>query len=93
MVAHSRFTGAEALALIEITKDQKRISWTKVVKELEERGFPRRTAKSVRNRHLRWRQAQNGEGGPTKNFCKKCGRPQRGHVCEIVDTELAPATP
>ena len=92
MVAHSRFTGAEALALLEIIKDQKRISWTKVVEQLAERGFPKRTAKSVRNRHLRWRQSQ---GAATKNFCKKCGRPQRGHVCEVVDTapDPTPATP
>ena len=91
MVAHSRFTGAEALALIEIVKDQQRISWSKVAGLLEQRGFAKRSIKSLRNRHLRWRQAQNG--GPPKNMCKKCGRPQRGHVCEIVDASPEPATP
>ena len=84
-MVHLRFTGAEDLALIEIVKAQKRVSWTKVVKQLEERGFPKRTAKSVRNRHLRWRRAQSGASVSCKNFCRKCGKLMRGHVCEIIE--------
>lgn len=89
-MVHQRFTGGEQLALIEIVKAQKRVRWSKVAQELEERGFPKRTPKSVRNHHLRWRQATSSGGGTSKNVCRKCGRPQRGHVCEIADE--APAS-
>jgi hypothetical protein len=86
-MVHKRFTGAEDVALLEIIRAQKRTDWDKVVKELGARGFPKRTPKSVRNRHLRWKQAQSGTGPPPKNFCRKCGRPVRGHVCAAVVEE------
>ena len=86
-MVHQRFTGGEQVALIEIVKEQqKKIRWSKVAQQLEERGFPKRSPKSVRNYHLRYRQAQSGNARPSKNTCRKCGRPMRGHVCEIVDT-------
>ncbi len=87
-----RFTGAEDVALVELLDGQKkRIDWCKVAKELHERGFPKRTTKSVRNHHLRRKNAQNGTRGPNKNRCRICGKMQKGHVCEIIDTAPPPA--
>ena len=90
-MSRQRFDGKEELALIAIVKEQKRVDWGKVTKQLHEEGFPKRTAQSVRNRHLRWRQAQNGATRPHKNLCRKCGRPQRGHVCEVIDEKATSA--
>ena len=90
-IARQRFTGSEDLALLAIVKGEKRVNWAKVAKALHERGFPQRTPKSVRNRNLRWRQAQNGVNQQQKNFCRKCGRPQRGHVCEVIEVVTPPA--
>ena len=86
-MVHKRFTGPEDVALLEIIKAQARLNWDKVVTELVARGFEKRSAKSVRNRHLRWKQAQSGTGPAPKNMCRKCGRPVRGHVCTVVVEE------
>ena len=78
-----RFTGAEDQKRSEVIQDlggAGRISWTKVVEKMKEAGFPERTAKSVRNRHLRlrWVQVYKPE---QRNRCRTCGQLQRGHVC------------
>ena len=86
-----RFTGSEDMALLAIVKDSKRANWAKVAKALHERGFPQRTPKSVRNRSLRQRKARSGVKQQQKNFCRKCGRPQRGHVCEVIEVVTPPA--
>ena len=52
-MVHKRFKDGEDRALLEIVQSQERVNWTKVVQELEVLGFPKRTPKSVRNRHLR----------------------------------------
>ena len=97
MVERQRFTGAEDLALVEILKQQKkRVDWLKVVKQLQELGFPKRSTKSVRNHHLRRQNAQRATSAPAKNYCRKCGKLQRGHVCEIIEegpTAAAEADP
>jgi hypothetical protein len=80
-----RFTGNEDRALIQIASEMERIKWSKVVEKLEERGFPARTEKSVRNRYLRLRvQEQLRRVEPDRrkiNRCKTCGLFMRGHVC------------
>ena len=75
-----RFTGNEDRARNEIIAEMtKGIKWNEVLKQLEALGFPARTIKSVRNRHLRLRvEAKLGVQG--KNRCKVCGAWQRGHV-------------
>lgn len=80
-----RFTGNEDRALIQIATEMERMKWSKVVEKLEERGFPARTEKSVRNRYLRLRvheQLRRVEPDRRKiNRCKTCGLFMRGHVC------------
>ena len=78
-----RFTGAEDRKREEIIEEMRgagRISWTKVMQKMKEAGFPERTVKSVRNRHLRlrWVQVHKPE---QRNRCRVCGLLQRGHVC------------
>jgi len=78
-----RFTGAEDRKREEIIAEMKsvgRVSWTKIVEKMKEAGFPERTTKSVRNRHLRlrWVQIHKPE---QRNRCRRCGMLQRGHVC------------
>ena len=80
--AHRRFSGAEHRQLEAILDDVGRhfIPWRKVVARLKEAGFPERTTKSVRNHHLRMRRL--GRLPPdSRNNCRVCGLPQRGHVC------------
>ena len=80
-----RFTGKEDVALKEIVdgRETRRVNWKTVATTLEELGYNKRTAKSVRNRHLRQKQYQssvsNNQTG--RNVCRKCGLPQRGHSC------------
>ena len=81
-----RCTGDEDRARIAIVAEMQRVKWADVVEKLEEAGFPERTAKSVRNRHLRWRQFQEAErtgawAGQNINRCRLCGQYVRGHVC------------
>ena len=78
-----RFTGAEDRKREEIIKEMQeagRVSWTKVVEKMKEAGFPERTAKSVRNRHLRLRMHLLRKP-EQRNRCRLCGELQRGHVC------------
>ena len=93
-MVRQRFTGAEDVALLAILKDReeqtRRVDWRKVAKQLQERGFPNRSTKSVRNHHLRRANAP-GYPAPAKNRCRKCGKLQRGHVCEIMDEGSGPA--
>lgn len=84
-MVHKRFKDGEDRALLEIVQSQERVNWTKVVQELQVLGFPKRTPKSVRNRHLRWKNAQSDAHGFTKNYCRVCGKKQRGHVCVLVE--------
>ena len=72
-----------------------RIVWADVVTKLHELGFPERTPKSVRNRHLRRRRArtEKDQGITGKNNCRICGRLQKGHVCEVVDAVAEPEDP
>ncbi len=55
-----------------------RVNWTKVVEKMKEAGFPERTTKSVRNRHLRLRAFGSPEA---RNRCRVCKQFQLGHVC------------
>lgn len=96
-MSRRRFTGNEDVALLRIIegRETKRIAWTDVVAKLHELGFPERTQKSVRNRHLRRRRArtEKDQGITGKNMCRICGRLQKGHVCEIADTVAEPEDP
>ena len=86
--APRRFTGAEDRKRDEIMNEMERVSWTKVVERLKEAGFPERTTKSVRNRHLRLRAFGSPE---SRNRCRVCGQFQMGHVCggrEPKESEL-----
>jgi hypothetical protein len=81
--AAKRFTGAEDRKREEIIAEMKsagRVSWAKVVEKMKEADFPARTAKSVRNRHLRLRWVQIHKP-QQRNRCRLCGQWQRGHVC------------
>lgn len=85
-----RFTGKEDVALKQIVgeRDTRRISWSDVVTKLHELGYEKRTAKSVRNRHLRQKNINASMFHvPGRNRCRKCGRSQRGHVCLIEDAQ------
>lgn len=92
-----RFSGDEDRACIAIVAEMGRVKWRDVVEKLKEAGFPERTAKSVRNRHLRWRVYQEAERtgalvGQNINRCRVCAQYMRGHVCsggvvEGADTE------
>lgn len=78
-----RCSGAEDRKREEIIKEMQalgRVNWTKVVEQLKAAGFPERTTKSVRNRHLRLRMhlVRKPE---QRNRCRVCGLLQRGHVC------------
>lgn len=80
--AHRRFSGAEHRQLEAILDDVGRhfIPWLKVVARLKEAGFPERTTKSVRNHHLRMRYTRRVQPD-SRNTCRVCKLPQRGHVC------------
>jgi hypothetical protein len=84
-----RFTGNEDRARIAIVASMKRVKWADVVEQLSEAGFPERTTKSVRNRHLRWRAFEeakrSGALGRGPNRCRTCGLDLRGHVCGGVN--------
>ena len=84
-----RCTGNEDRARIAIVASMERVKWTDVVQQLAEAGFPERTTKSVRNRHLRWRlyeeARRSGSIGRGMNRCRTCGLDMRGHVCGGVN--------
>ena len=88
-MSRRRFSGSEDTALLNILEGRptNQIRWAHVVAKLRELGYPERTEKSVRNRHLRRRTAQRAEAQGIKsiNFCRKCGRLQRGHACVVLD--------
>tara|TARA_B100000902_G_C26884738_1_gene704369 strand:- start:176 stop:529 length:354 start_codon:yes stop_codon:yes gene_type:complete len=91
-----RFTGKEDVALKQIVNERgtRRISWSDVVTKLHELGYEKRTAKSVRNRHLRQKKVDASMFYlPGRNRCRKCGRSQRGHVCLIEEAEESPLPP
>lgn len=93
MVERRRFTGREDVALKEIVNERstRRISWPDVVTKLEQLGYSKRTAKSVRNRYLRQKQLQSSTFRlPGTNRCRKCGKMQRGHVCLIENVVAEP---
>ena len=48
-----------------------------------QRDMPHRTISSIRNRYSRM---QKGLTTVSKNRCKACGRPKRGHTCDARDT-------
>ena len=79
---HRRFSGAEHRKLEEILDEvgRRHIPWRKVVVRLKEAGFPERTTRSVRNHHLRMRQLLRIQPD-SRNNCRVCGLPMRGHVC------------
>ena len=87
-----RFTGDEDRALEEILATQEKRRWEKVAQELEERGFKRRTAQSVRNHSLRKARAHL-RLTHRKNYCRKCGELMRGHVCLATTTTSASSPP
>ena len=93
-----RFSGNEDRARIAIVAEMERVKWGVVAAKLKEAGFPERTAKSVRNRHLRWRLFLEAEQmgalvGQNINRCRVCGQYMRGHVCSggVVAVEDASA--
>jgi len=59
------------------------VSWKQVAADLAQRGFAKRSAHSVRNHYLRRLKAQRSCAF-TKNMCRKCGQPMRGHVCLVT---------
>ncbi len=87
-----RFTGPEDRKREEIIREMQavgRVNWTKVVEKMMEAGFPERTTKSIRNRHLRLRMHLLRKP-EQRNRCRMCGQLQRGHVCggrEIAATQ------
>ena len=62
------------------------MSWKQVADALAQRGFAKRSPHSVRNHYIRRLKAQRS-CAYTKNMCRKCGQPMRGHVCLV--TKLA----
>ena len=89
-----RFTGKEDVALKQIVNERgtRRVNWADVVTKLHELGYAKRTAKSVRNRHLRQKKVEASMFySPGRNRCRKCGKFQRGHVCLLEDPEPPPA--
>ena len=50
---------------------------------LAQRGFAKRSPHSVRNHYIRRLKAQRSCAF-TKNMCRKCGQPMRGHVCLVT---------
>lgn len=84
-----RFTGNEdraRIAIVAAMEKKKRVKWTDVVAALEEQGYPKRTVESVRHRHRRWQKA-DATKPESKNMCRICGLPQRGHVCGGVNAQ------
>jgi hypothetical protein len=83
------WTGDEDRARIAIVAGMERVKWADVAERLVEEGFPERTTKSVRNRHLRWRTFEEarrtGALGRGTNRCRTCGLDMRGHVCGGVN--------
>ena len=59
------------------------VSWKQVAADLAQRGFAKRSPHSVRNHYLRRIKAQSCRSY-TKNLCRKCGQPMRGHVCLVT---------
>ena len=90
-VVQSRFTGDEDRAMIEIMEEMAPVRWAKVAQQLHERGFPLRTAKSIRNHHLR-RQKAELSLADCKNRCRKCGMWRKGHVCAVTSASTPPET-
>ena len=90
-VVQSRFTGDEDRAMIEIMEEMAPVRWAKVAQALHERGFALRTAKSIRNHHLR-RQKAELSLGDCKNRCRKCGMWRKGHVCPVTSALPQPET-
>lgn len=85
--AKKRFTGNEDRARIAIVAAMKqRVKWSDVAVKLEAAGYPKRSVESVRNRHRRWQQASTTKP-ESKNACRICGLPQRGHVCGGVNAQ------
>jgi hypothetical protein len=66
--------------------------WSRIAEQLEERGFEKRTAKSLRNRWLRIN-ATPTIYNDSKNRCRLCGEWQRGHSCPGRRKEEAGAPP
>lgn len=88
-----RFTGKEDVALNEIVDGRKtrRVNWKTVATTLEELGYNKRSSKSVRNRHMRQKQYQSSVFNQTgRNVCRKCGLPQRGHICLLEKDTAKP---
>ena len=54
--------------------------WSRIAEQLEERGFEKRTAKSLRNRWLRINAVPTIHND-SKNRCRLCGERQRGLSC------------
>jgi hypothetical protein len=78
-----RFTGDEDRALQEMLGAKTKKRWAHIAQALHERGFPLRTGKSIRNHHYRVGKAARGSAD-CKNFCRRCGLAQRGHVCLVT---------
>ena len=80
-----RFSGLEDRARIKIVAESERgVVWTEVSQKLEEQGFPHRSISSIRNRHLRFKLCKIMKPD-SKNQCRVCGLPQKGHVCGGVE--------
>jgi hypothetical protein len=81
-----RFVGSEDAALRQaveraLSESNTALRWDRIVDQLEEAGFSRRTEKSVRNRYLRITRKPNIHQPEPKNRCRLCGEYTRGHTC------------
>jgi len=84
-MARRRFSGLEDRARIAIVAKFKRgVVWAEVLQKLEEQGFAHRSINSIRNRHMRSKLCTIMKPD-SKNQCRVCGLPQKGHVCGGVE--------
>ena len=89
-MSRCRFTAIEDDARDKIVSAMKRLDWGDVSAQLCNLGFQKRTVKSIRNRHLRMKIAQSSRL-ESKNYCRGCGLPQRGHVCRVLKSPNPPS--
>jgi len=89
-----RFEAVEDAALREaVARYVPRLPrWSRIAEQLEERGFEKRTAKSLRNRWLRINTMPTIHND-SKNRCRLCGEWQRGHSCPGRRDQEAGAPP
>jgi len=89
--AHANMTSwtpEEDIILIRAVSDAGP-KWSAIQKQV----FPGRTIASIRNRHHRIQKGRDALAlGMTKNICRKCGAPKRGHVCKSAPRAQSSST-